>query len=85
MSEELGVKNEETVAATYLKRDSQKQRRNLKKKPKIHARLTKKIRRILSASIVLAHLEKCEEYIDGCPNSVSLNCQTDETGILYLE
>jgi hypothetical protein len=56
MSEELGVKNEETVASTYLKRDSQKQRRNLKKKLKIHARLTKKIPRIVPASAVLAHL-----------------------------
>jgi len=29
------------------------------KNPKIHARLTKKIPRILPASIVLAHPEKC--------------------------
>jgi hypothetical protein len=57
--EKLCLRNKKEKRATYLKRDLQKQKKNKKNNSKLQAILTKKIPRIIPASIVLAHPEKC--------------------------
>jgi len=75
---ELGLKNKKQ------KRDQKHKTKIKKNNPKMHARLTKKIPRILRASIVLEHLQKCVRCTD-CKLRSDVECNDGSPKCVCLE